>query len=67
MTRGSIREYTEALRERYLRADKTLVRRRPITTTKPGSLLKNAIPIRTFADWVEHRPGFFEIDLVSHC
>jgi hypothetical protein len=36
-------------------------------TTKPGSLLKSAIPIRTFADWEEGRPGFLEVDLVSHC
>ncbi|GFP23098.1 hypothetical protein HKBW3S44_01566 [Candidatus Hakubella thermalkaliphila] len=35
-------------------------------TTKPGSLLKNQIPIRTFADWEERRPGFVEADLVSH-
>lgn len=34
--------------------------------TKPGSLLKNQIPIRTFADWDEQKPGFVEIDLVSH-
>lgn len=34
--------------------------------TKPGTLLKNNIPIRTYADWDEKRPGFFEMDLVSH-
>ncbi len=34
--------------------------------TKPGSLLKSQIPIRTWADWNENRPGFVEIDLVSH-
>jgi hypothetical protein len=36
------------------------------STTRPGSLLKKSIPIRTFADWDEKVPGFFEIDLVSH-
>ena len=36
-------------------------------TTKPGSLLKSAIPIRTFAEWDEDRPGFIEVDLVAHC
>ena len=41
--------------------------RRPLTTTKPGSLLKSSIPIRTFSDWQEDRPGFLEVDLVSHC
>ena len=34
--------------------------------TKPGSLLKSQIPIRTWADWDEAVPGFVEIDLVGH-
>jgi hypothetical protein len=41
--------------------------RRSFSTTKPGSLLRSAIPIRTFADWQEKRPGFVEVDLVAHC
>ena len=36
------------------------------STTRPGTLLKKSIPIRTFADWNEKVPGFFEVDLVSH-
>lgn len=38
-----------------------------ISTTKPGTLLKKAIPVRIYTDWDEHRPGFMEIDLVAHC
>lgn len=34
--------------------------------TKPGTLLKSQIPIRTFADWDGKRPGFTEADLVQH-
>lgn len=34
--------------------------------TKPGSLLKSQISIRTWADWDERTPGFVEIDLVGH-
>jgi hypothetical protein len=34
--------------------------------TKPGTLLKDRIPIRTWADWSEDRPGFCELDLVDH-
>ena len=34
--------------------------------TKPGSVLKDSIPIRTWAEWDEARPGFVEIDLVGH-
>lgn len=36
-------------------------------TTKPGTLLKSCIPIRTFADWQENVPGFLEADMVAHC
>jgi len=53
--------------DRLLRPYRRLGGRRPFTTTKPGSLLKSSIPIRTFADWQEDRPGFLEVDLVSHC
>jgi hypothetical protein len=34
--------------------------------TKPGSLLKSQIPVRTWAEWDDARPGFVEIDLVWH-
>jgi len=34
--------------------------------TKPGTLLKSQIPIRTFSQWNDKRPGFVEIDLVGH-
>lgn len=37
------------------------------TTTRPGGLLKRQIPIRTFAEWNDVVPGFFEADLVAHC
>lgn len=47
-----------------LRPDK---QRRGATTTKAGSLLKHQIPIRTFTDWNETQPGFFEVDAVAHC
>jgi hypothetical protein len=30
-------------------------------------VLKHEIPIRTFTDWDDVRPGFLEIDLVAHC
>jgi len=38
-----------------------------LATTKPGTLLKNAIPIKTFTEWEDTRPGFIEADLVAHC
>ena len=30
------------------------------------ALLKSQIPIRTWAEWNEDRPGFVEMDLVGH-
>jgi len=38
-----------------------------LSTTKPGSLLKKLIAVRTFTEWDEEQPGFMEIDLVAHC
>jgi hypothetical protein len=51
--------------------DRLRAQRRPATPksrgfTKPGTLLKDRIPIRTWADWTEERPGFCEMDLVDH-
>ncbi len=34
--------------------------------TKPGSLLKSQIPVRTWAQWDDAVPGFVEIDTVFH-
>ena len=53
--------------DRLLSPSRRLGGRRGLTTTRPVSLLKRSIPIRTFADWQENKPGFLEIDLVAHC
>ena len=53
--------------DRLLKPWRRLGGRRPFSTTKPASLLKSSIPIRTFADWQEDKPGFLEADLVPHC
>ena len=41
---------------------KSLGRRRRGPTPTRGK-----VPIRTFADWNEPAPGFFEVDFVAHC
>ncbi len=53
--------------DRLLKPWRRLGGRHPFSTTKPASLLKSSIPIRTFADWQDDRPGFLEADLVAHC
>ena len=35
--------------------------------TGVGSAIRRCIPVRTFADWRDPPPGFFEIDMVEHC
>lgn len=32
-----------------------------------GSAIRRSVPVRTFADWNEPPPGFFEVDMVEHC
>jgi len=53
--------------DRKLRNQKKRYRLKGIRTTKPGTLLKSQIPIRVCFDRDEKRPGFFELDTVSHC
>ncbi len=56
-----------ATADRLLRPVRDRARPRGIGTTKAGTLLKHKVPIRTFAEWDEVRPGFMEADLVAHC
>ena len=60
-------QVSSATIDRLLKPYRQKGMRRPFSTTKPGSLLKGAIPIRTFSDWNESSPGFLEVDLVAHC
>src|SRR6202165_244132 len=52
--------------DRRLAGERAKHRLKGRCTTKPGSLLKSQIPVRTWADWDDAQPGFVEIDLVSH-
>lgn len=52
--------------DRLLKPYRRRFQKRGLCTTKPGSLLKQQIPIKT-NQWDESRPGFMEADTVSHC
>ncbi len=52
--------------DRRLHGAKVLAEFRGRSHTKPGGLLKSKIPVRTWSEWEEQRPGFVEIDLVGH-
>jgi hypothetical protein len=51
--------------ERRLQPRKAGLKRTLYGTTRPGSLLKHQIPIKT-DQWDVTKPGYLEIDLVSH-
>jgi hypothetical protein len=52
--------------DRRLADERVKHRHRGRVGTKPGSLLKSQIPVRTWAEWDDARPGFVEIDTVWH-
>ena len=52
--------------DRLLRPERKRFELKSRARTKPGTLLKHQVPIRTFSEWDEGRPGFLEIDLVGH-
>jgi hypothetical protein len=52
--------------DRLLAAEKKKLQLKGRCLTKPGTLLRQQIPIRTFSDWDDARPGFVEVDLVAH-
>lgn len=60
-------EISPATADRLLVRAREGMRFRGISTTKPGTLLKNDIPIRLGTEWDEEMPGFMEMDLVAHC
>ncbi|GAB3714802.1 DDE-type integrase/transposase/recombinase [Mariniluteicoccus flavus] len=43
-----------------------LVARHGVSHTRPGSLLKTSIPLKTWAEWNDTTPGILQIDLVGH-
>ena len=52
--------------DRRLAPERARMMLRGRSHTKPGTLLKSQIPIRTWAEWDDAVPGFVEIDLVGH-
>lgn len=65
-TRAKLRSMSASTIDRLTAGERRKQTIKGRSNTKPGTLLKNQIPIRTFSDWDEQRPGFGEIDLVGH-
>ena len=62
-----LRQLSRTTLARLLAPARATYPRRGATTTRSGTWLKHEIPIRTFAEWDDARPGFCEVDLVAHC
>ena len=61
-----LRSMSASTIDRLLAPERRRLRVRGRHGTKPGSILKSKITIRTFAEWDDARPGFCEVDLVAH-
>ena len=65
-TREKLERISASTIDRLLSEEKRKLLLGSRSRTKPGTLLKSQIPIRTFSEWNDARPGFVEIDLVGH-
>lgn len=65
-TKEKLIRLSAATIDRLLKTERRKHQIKGRSNTKPGTLLKNQIPIRTFSDWDDKRPGFVEIDLVGY-
>jgi len=64
-TEKRLRRMSARQMDRCLAGQKRDIRRRMYGRTKPGSLLKHQIPLKTDR-WDVEEPGYTEVDLVSH-
>lgn len=62
----ALRKISAPTIDRLLKESRVKYRGRGRTTTKPGTLLRKQIPIKT-NQWDESRPGFLEADTIAHC
>lgn len=64
--RGRVLQASAATKDRLLAParEKTGKKRR---RRDPSGSVRKRVPVRTFGDWGEVRPGFFEGDFVAHC
>lgn len=64
--RLKVLQISSATLDRLLKPIKVNLKGRGISGTKPGSIIKNQIPIKT-NQWEETKAGFMEADTVAHC
>jgi hypothetical protein len=59
-------EMSPATIDRLMKPSRSKYSKHGLCTTKPGSIIKKKIPIKT-NQWDERKPGFMEADTVAHC
>ena len=64
--RAKLLQVSAATIDRLLAPERARLKVKGRSGTKPGSILRRQIPIRTFSEWDDRRPGFCEVDLVAH-
>jgi hypothetical protein len=65
-TRTLLCEISASTIDRILEPTRKKYGKLGLATTKPGSLIKKQVPIKT-NQWDESKPGFIEADTVAHC
>ena len=65
-TRGLLLRVSPATVDRLLAAERKKLRLKGRSHTRPGSLRRSLIPIRTFGSEHQKEPGYVEVDLVGH-
>jgi hypothetical protein len=65
-TEKALLEISPATIDRIMQPWRTKYAKRGLSTTKPGTILKKHIPVKT-KQWDEEKPGFLEADTVAHC
>ncbi len=64
--RALLMKVSPATVDRLLARERKKLSPHGTSITRPGGLLKGQVAIRTFTDWSDATPGFFEADLVAH-
>ena len=65
--RSKVLQVSAATVDRMLAAARLHIDRQRKRRKGLGSAIRQSIPVRTFSDWRDPPPGFFEVDMVEHC
>lgn len=65
-TRSQLLTISPATVDRHLAEVRRGRRKKGLSATRPGTLLKRQIPIKHFREWQDAKPGFCEVDVVVH-